>query len=122
MVRTTLYEAAQILLVRSTKWATSSHGLVDKCAMPRASLRSVLLICAFNTARMCRGESVEKREPASDIDTATLDSLKALDPDRPTREADIDHDGSNVRFVPKRWGNRPAFLWIAEDFGCCASG
>jgi hypothetical protein len=21
-----------------------------------------------------------------------------------------------------RWGNRPAFLWIAEDFGCCASG
>src|SRR5437667_5825548 len=23
---------------------------------------------------------------------------------------------------PKRWGNRPALLWIAEDFGCCASG
>jgi predicted ATPase len=22
----------------------------------------------------------------------------------------------------KRWGNRPASLWIAEDFGCCASG
>jgi hypothetical protein len=22
----------------------------------------------------------------------------------------------------KRWGNRPAFLWIAEDLGCCASG
>ena len=21
-----------------------------------------------------------------------------------------------------RWGNRPALLWIAEDFGCCASG
>jgi hypothetical protein len=21
-----------------------------------------------------------------------------------------------------RWGNRPAILWIAEDFGCCASG
>jgi hypothetical protein len=21
-----------------------------------------------------------------------------------------------------RWGNRPASLWIAEDFGCCASG
>jgi hypothetical protein len=27
-----------------------------------------------------------------------------------------------VRFTPKRWGNRPASLWIAEDFGCCASG
>jgi hypothetical protein len=33
-------------------------------------------------------ESEEKREPASDIDTATLDSLKALDPNRPIREAD----------------------------------
>ena len=26
------------------------------------------------------------------------------------------------RSVVKRWGNRPASLWIAEDFGCCASG
>src|SRR3974390_2225107 len=34
-------------------------------------------------------ESEEKREPASDIDTATLHSLKALDPNRPIREADI---------------------------------
>jgi Arm DNA-binding domain len=24
--------------------------------------------------------------------------------------------------VALRWGNRPASLWIAEDFGCCASG
>ena len=46
-------------------------------------------------------ESEEKREPASDIDTATLDSLKALDPNRPIREADIVHSGRNVRFVPK---------------------
>jgi hypothetical protein len=23
---------------------------------------------------------------------------------------------------PQRWGNRPASLWIAEDFECCASG
>ena len=28
----------------------------------------------------------------------------------------------NVRCYSNRWGNRPAFLWIAEDFGCCASG
>src|SRR5882724_13562513 len=20
---------------------------------------------------------------------------------------------------PQRWGNRPAYLWIAEDLGCC---
>jgi hypothetical protein len=34
-------------------------------------------------------DSEEKREPASDIDTAIVDGLKALDPDRPIREADI---------------------------------
>jgi hypothetical protein len=35
-------------------------------------------------------ESGEKREPAGDIDTAEVaDSLKALDPKRPIREADI---------------------------------
>jgi hypothetical protein len=35
-------------------------------------------------------DSEEKREPASDIDTATLvHSLKVLDPKRPIREADV---------------------------------
>jgi hypothetical protein len=34
-------------------------------------------------------DSEEKREPASDIDTAVVDSLKALDPNLPIREADI---------------------------------
>jgi hypothetical protein len=34
-------------------------------------------------------DSEEKREPVSDIDTAVVDSLKALDPQRPIREADI---------------------------------
>jgi hypothetical protein len=29
----------------------------------------------------------EKREPASDIDAVMVDSLKALDPERPIREA-----------------------------------
>jgi hypothetical protein len=32
----------------------------------------------------------EKHEPVSDIDTAVVDSLKALDPKRPIREADIE--------------------------------
>ena len=32
-------------------------------------------------------DSEEKHEPVSDIDTAAVDSLKALDPDRPIREA-----------------------------------
>ena len=34
-------------------------------------------------------DSEEKREPVSDIDTAVVKSLKALDPNRPIREADI---------------------------------
>jgi len=32
-------------------------------------------------------DSVEKHEPASDVDTVVVDSLKALDPNRPIREA-----------------------------------
>ena len=34
-------------------------------------------------------DSEEKHEPVSDIDTGVVDSLKALDPERPIREADI---------------------------------
>ena len=36
-----------------------------------------------------RADSEEKREPASDIETAEVDSLKVLDPEWPIREADI---------------------------------
>ena len=44
--------------------------------------------------------SEEKHEPASYIDTALVDSLKALDPEGPIREADIAPRGWRVRFVP----------------------
>ena len=33
-------------------------------------------------------DSEEKHEPVSDIDTGVVDSLKALDPEWPIREAD----------------------------------
>jgi len=46
-------------------------------------------------------DSEEKREPASDIDTAEVDSLKVLDPEWPIREADIERRDKHVRFVPK---------------------
>jgi hypothetical protein len=39
-------------------------------------------------------ESEEKREPASDIEAAVVDSLKVLDPERPIREADIEGVGN----------------------------
>jgi hypothetical protein len=45
-------------------------------------------------------DSEEKHEPVSDIDTAVVDSLKALDPKRPIREADIFRAGRHVGFVP----------------------
>jgi hypothetical protein len=35
-------------------------------------------------------DSEEKREPVSDIDTTVVDSLEALDPEWPIREADLD--------------------------------
>jgi hypothetical protein len=41
-------------------------------------------------------DSGEKHEPAGDIDTTAVDSLKALDPNRPIREADIDRYDWNV--------------------------
>ena len=37
-------------------------------------------------------------EPASDLDTAVVDSLKALDPERPIREADI----KKFNFLPRQ--------------------
>jgi len=41
-------------------------------------------------------DSEEKHEPVSDIDIAVVDSLKALDPKWPIREADIFKRGTNV--------------------------
>jgi hypothetical protein len=41
-------------------------------------------------------DSEEKHEPVSDIDAVAVDSLKALDPEWPIREADI----ARVRVLP----------------------
>src|SRR6476646_6208798 len=45
-------------------------------------------------------DSEEKHEPVSDSDTVVVDSLKALDPKRPIRDADILFGDPHVRFVP----------------------
>ena len=45
-----------------------------------------------------RADSEEKRVLASDVDTVLADSLKALDPNWPIREADITIALPNVRF------------------------
>jgi hypothetical protein len=49
----------------------------------------------------------------SDVDTAAADSLKALDPNRPIREADMARRNLNVRF-----GQKETF----RDRATCAAG
>ncbi|MGE5774533.1 MAG: hypothetical protein ACM3Z4_21310, partial [Hyphomicrobiales bacterium] len=63
--------------------------------------------------------SEEKREPASDIDTALVDSLKALDPKRPIREANIDESLSHVRKGPEL--NIEPLLVTCEPFHLLSS-
>ena len=45
-------------------------------------------------------DSEEKHEPVSDIDTAPMEGLKALDPERPIREADKCSATGNVGYGP----------------------
>ena len=47
------------------------------------------LVLESHDGRAPGADSEEKREPVSDIDTVVVDSLKALDPEWPIREADI---------------------------------
>jgi len=46
-------------------------------------------------------DSEEKREPVSNINTAPMKGLKALDPKRPIREADMCGASRHVRYRPK---------------------
>ena len=62
---------------------------------------------------------------AARLCTAASRGEIVADTDTVTAAGDANHRGPKLRFIryaPKRWGNRPANLWIAEDFGCCASG
>ena len=59
-------------------------------------------------------DSEEKHEPASDIDTALVDSLKVLDPKGPIREADINALESITRLIA---GSLRFFTLRAERSG-----
>ena len=102
MMRMILYEAAQILLVRSTKWSwlkawamkiarhrglkkaivALARRLAVTCRRQSAG-KAVAKIVPLRPQTPCRkglgADSEEKREPVSYIDTAVVDSLKALD-------------------------------------------
>ena len=49
------------------------------CAMPRASLRSVLLICAVSTARMCRVSTQIAVKPLRQRPSFQSNSLEAVE-------------------------------------------
>src|SRR2546421_11370896 len=56
------------------------------------------LVLESHDGRAPGADSEEKHEPVSDIDTVVVDSLKALDPEWPIREADV-NASSRQRFV-----------------------
>jgi hypothetical protein len=58
------------------------------------------LVFESHTGRALGADSEEKHEPATDIDTVVVDSLKALDPQRPIREADMPSGHRHVSEVP----------------------
>src|SRR3954471_4716580 len=75
---------------RGTMDEVSSHVRLDPAVTVRSWQRLFRLVLEFHDGRAPGADSEEKHEPVSDIDTVAVDSLKALDPKRPIREADID--------------------------------
>ena len=66
-------------------------------------------------------DSEEKHEPASDIDTASMDGLKALDPKRPIREeADIGRQRGLTEVFEREFPF--ALRTLSRHQGSCRSG
>ena len=55
----------------------------------KAARKMFHLVLESHDGRAPGADSEEKHEPVSDIDTVVVDSLKALDPEWPIREADM---------------------------------
>ena len=90
MMRMMLYEAAQSMLVRSTKWSWLKAWAM-KIARHRGMKKAIVALArrlAVIMHRMWVDGTVFRwsREVAT---LELVDSLKALDPRRPIREADI---------------------------------
>src|SRR3954469_25656802 len=71
------------------RWKNGQSVLAISRALERRNKTGVQRIVALNGGIAGGADSEEKHEPLSDIDTVLVDSLKALDPKRPIREADI---------------------------------
>src|SRR5262245_57809002 len=81
------------------------------------------LVLESHHGRAPGADSEEKHEPASDIDTVAVDSLKALDPEWPIREADFDLRSCYVAEVPillqKSFCTRDQnFFWLYRRLPC----
>jgi len=75
---------------RGTMDEVSSHVRLDlPTTAARSPQRLFRLVFGSHDGRALCADSVEKHEPASDVSIAAVDSLKALDPNRPIREADM---------------------------------
>src|SRR6266513_4388453 len=68
--------------------------------MARSPERLFHLVLESHDGRAPGADSEEKHEPVSEIDTVVVDSLKALDPEWPIREADVHPRCCYVAFVP----------------------
>jgi hypothetical protein len=86
-------------IVREVKVASEPEALlaVLKNLAARPPDRLFRLVLESHDGRAPGADSEEKHEPVSEIDTVVVDSLKALDPEWPIREADIARRGRDGR-------------------------
>jgi hypothetical protein len=78
------------------------------------------LVLESHDGRALGADSEEKHEPASDIDTVAVDSLKVLDPEWPIREADMFWKCHHFRFCPPKQKQNQTNLYsflLADIFG-----
>ena len=82
--------------------ALFGHGAAVAACPPGSTASQALRLdrSALRSISRRSKETEEKHEPASDIETALMDSLKALDPEGPIREADIVRRARHVGKVP----------------------
>jgi hypothetical protein len=73
----------------------------------------MMLVSSGTTPRQSKPgtDSEGKHEPASDFDTAAVDSLKALDPNEPIREADITAAALRIRIARRATTAGAAMIW-----------
>src|SRR5262249_24085569 len=78
------------------------------------------LVLESHDGRAPGADSEEKHEPVSDIDTVVVDSLKALDPEWPIREADINRQASAFPLCANCGLMRVKQMTSSFDQLCCA--